>query len=166
MVLMSRLTLRSCPPPPLPGGCGPESLFGRARLRARVWMCALELDRTLADGGRPEASAELGLRAELLIGRRSRAALATALLDAVDAASCPAGPPVGSPLAWAGVLDAAGPLVALARELRRHEAPAVRGVALASWLVCDCAGSPLYDARARVSVREVAREARSALVAG
>ena len=74
MVLMSRLTLRSCPPPPLPGGCGPETLFGRARLRARVWMCALELDRTLADGGRPEASAELGLRAELLIGRRSRAA--------------------------------------------------------------------------------------------
>ena len=165
MVLMSRLVLRSCPPPPLPGGAGPESRLGRARLRVRVWLCALQLDRTLADGGRPDASDELALRAELLITRRSRTALSRALLDAVDAASCPAGQPVGSPLAWAGVLDAAGPLVVLARELRRHEAPAVRGVALASWLVCDCAGSPLYDDRARVSVRAVAQEARSALAA-
>jgi hypothetical protein len=42
----------------------------------------------------------------------------------------------------------------------------VRGVALTSWLVCDCAGSPLYDARARVRVRAVAQEARSALASG
>lgn len=165
MVLMSRLALevrRACAAPDDAGG----RRLRRARLRLRVWVHAPRLDRALADGCAAAASPELALRAELLVRPAARAALADGLRSIVDAVSRPGAAPLHPPLAAPAVLEAAGPLVALARDLTAVERPGVRGVALASWLVCDCAGSPLYDDRARASVRAIACEARAALSDG
>jgi hypothetical protein len=166
MLLMSRLALEVGRPRGGAdglGGAGGVRRIGRIGLRLRVWLRALDLDRVLAEGRGTAGSPQLALRARLLVSPRSRASLAAALFAAVDRAALPPRPSVGPPLAAASVLAAAGPLVSLARDLTSLERPAVRGVALASWLVCDCAASPLYGAGSPWSVREVAREARSAL---
>jgi len=165
VLLMSRLALEVARP--RGGAAGPGAggrRIGGARLRLRVWLRALELDRVLARSGGTDGSPELALRAQVLVSPRSRASLSAALFAAVDRAALPPRPSVGPPLAAASVLAAAGPLVSLARDLAALERPAVRGVALASWLVCDCAASPLYGAGSPSSVREAAREARAALV--
>jgi hypothetical protein len=135
----------------------------RLRLRLRVWIRALELDRCLADGRRPAGSPELALRAESLRVPRSRAALSTGLIAAVDAASRAPATSAAAPLAARNVLEAAGPLIGLARDLALLKRPAVRGIALASWLVCDSTRSPLYDERSPLSARDIAQQARSLL---
>jgi hypothetical protein len=165
-VSMSRLAIESPRPFAAPGGGALRRHIRRAWLHLRVWLRSLELDRALAAGSAPSSSPELALRAELLVAERSRAALAAAVTAAVDAASAPAGTASFTPIAAARVLEAAGPLVCLARELTTAEAPGVAGVALASLLVCDGAGSPLYEDRGGPSAREVALRARAALAGG
>jgi hypothetical protein len=123
----------------------------------------LWLDSQLAEGVPETKSPDLHLRARQLATDRSRRALATALTGAVDAAARPRGLwPSRAPLARAAVLEAAGPLVSLARDLRTVDEPRVRGLALASYLVTD-AGSPIYNRRSPVTVRELATRARNAL---
>jgi len=132
-------------------------------LRLRVWARSLEFDRRLAEGVRPGCSPELNLRARQLLTGRSRRSLAGALRSAVDAAARPPepfGPQM--PLSAMGVLEAAEPLGVLARDLVAAPDPPVRGVALASFLVCDPT-SPLHNRHARVTVREIAERAHSAL---
>ncbi len=133
-------------------------------LRLRVWARALELDRLLAEGTRPGCSRELTLRARQLTSARSRDALSSCLTAAVDTAAHPwrrSG--CAAPLAVDPVLEAAGPLILLARDLRTVGDPPVGGVALVSWLVCDGGSSPLYNQKSPVSVREIAERARAAL---
>jgi hypothetical protein len=133
-------------------------------LRVRVWVRSPELDLRLAEGVRPASSPELELRAEQLSSTRSRHALARGLTTAVDDAArrqAPWAPAV--PIDRSGVLDAAGPLVCLARDLRAADDPPVRAVALVSFLLCDGIASPLYNPRSAVTVREIAQRARSAL---
>ena len=137
---------------------------GQLGLRLRVWVTSLKLDRRLAEGALPGSSPELGLRAEQLNSARSRHALSSCLTAVVDASGCPPGPWTRAvPIAKPRVVEAAGPVVCLARDLRTLDDPPVRGVALASWLVCD-GSSPLYDPESPVTVREVAQRARAALV--
>jgi hypothetical protein len=129
-----------------------------------VWACGAELDRRLAEGAAPACSPELELRAQQLRSPRRRRALATGLLRTVDAAAWPPRPmsPVVPLAARAEVLEAAGSLVALAREVRSERPPRVRGLALVSWLLCD-AGSPLHTRHARVELKDVVARARAAL---
>jgi hypothetical protein len=135
-------------------------------LRMRVWSGSLQLDHRLAEGVAPANSPELALRAQQLVGERSRRALASALTGAVRAAWRPAGPwTAATPIAARGVRDAAACLVALARDLVSARDPSVRGVALVSFLVCDPV-SPLYDDHSPVTVSEIADRARSALNPG
>jgi hypothetical protein len=135
-------------------------------LRVRVWARSPELDLRLAEGVRPASSPELELRAAQLSSTRSRRALSRGLTTAVDDASRRQGPWAAAiPIDRPGVLEAAGPLVCLARDLRTADHPPVRAVALASFLLCDGIASPLYNPRSAVTVREIAQRARSALAA-
>ena len=134
-------------------------------LRMRVWAGALALDRRLAEGASPANSPELELRARQLLGARSRRALSGALTTAVDVARQPKRGPGAVPLATTGIRDAAGLVRALAGDLTSISDPPVRGVALASFLVCDPM-SPLYNRHSRVTVAEIAGRARAALSPG
>jgi hypothetical protein len=135
-------------------------------LRVRVWWHASALDARLAHGLPPTISPALTLRAQQLASDNTRRALSRALTEVVDGAARSRTPRTATaPVDAAGVLEAAGPLVSLARELRRTSDPAVRGVALASVLVCDGITSPLYNRRSPVTVRDVAQQARAALAA-
>jgi hypothetical protein len=135
-------------------------------LRMRVWAGALALDCRLAEGVWPTNSPELALRARQLTSARSRRALAGALTAAVQAARRSSRPGTAAvPLATAGVRDAAGLLGCLARDLMTISDPPVRGVALASFLVCDPM-SPLYNRSSRVTVGEIAGRACAALRPG
>jgi hypothetical protein len=133
-------------------------------VRVRVWANASALDALLGQGFPATDSPELTLRADQLASDRTRRALSVALMALVDgAARCDGARVASAPINAAGVLAAAGPLVSLARELRTRNDPAVRGLALASVLVCDGTTSPLYNRRACSSVRDLALQARSAL---
>ena len=132
-------------------------------LRMRVWAGSLGLDCRLAEGVTPTNSRELALRAHQLVSDHSRRALSSALTNAVEAASRPRGLwAPKSPIAVAGVLEAAAVLQSLARDLMTINAPPVRGVALVSFLVCEPT-SPLYNPHSPVAVSEIAARARSAL---
>ena len=133
------------------------------RLRIRVWAGSLGLDCQLAEGASPTNSPELSLRAKQLSSDRSRHALSGTLMAAVDAARrSPQPTSARSTIAVAEVRAAAEPLRSLAQELVAIDDPPIRGVALASFLVCEPA-SPLYNRRSPVTLGELAQRARSAL---
>jgi hypothetical protein len=92
-----------------------------------VWLNASALDARLAQGLPPRISPELTLRAQQLASDRTRRALSRALTEVVDGAARPHNPRIATaPVDTSGVLEAAGPLVSLARELRTGSDPAVR----------------------------------------
>jgi hypothetical protein len=125
---------------------------------------SLELDRRLAEGVSPTNSHELSLRAHQLMRVRTRRALSGGLTDAVETAGRPRPLCTSAvPLVREGVLEAADALECLAHDLTTVADPSVRGVALASFLMCDGAASPLYNRRSPVTVLEIAQRARSAL---
>jgi hypothetical protein len=133
--------------------------------RLRVWASSLELDRRLADGVAPATSAELALRARQLAAAGARQALCRGLLTVVDtAARRPVHPSAVAPVIAERVTGAAGPLVALARDLRAVEDPPVRVLAQVSLLLCDGA-SPVFDRACAVPLRDLVLEARAALAA-
>jgi hypothetical protein len=132
------------------------------RLRVRVWFGSLALDTRLAEGASLSRSPELSLRARQLASDRTRQQLSDALTRAIDVAGRRAPRLPASPVASSGVLAAKRSLLLLARDLRSIPDPSARGVALASFLVCDPT-SPLYNRHSPVTVREVADRARSAL---
>jgi hypothetical protein len=132
------------------------------RLRVRVWFGSLALDTRLAEGASLSRSPELTLRARQLASDRTRRQLSDALTRAIDTASHPARRRPASPIASSGVLAARRSLLSLAWDLRSIPDPSVRGVALASFLVCDPT-SPLYNRHSPATVREIADRARSAL---
>jgi hypothetical protein len=135
-------------------------------LRVRVWAQALELDRQLADGVAPTSSPELILRAHQLASARSRRALAGGLTRVVDAAARPREPwTPTAPIVTTRVLEAAGPLVSLARDLKTISNPSVRAIAMVSCLMCDAPTSPLYNHGSPVTVRDIVQQTRSALTA-
>jgi hypothetical protein len=131
-------------------------------LRLNVWANGLKLDTRLAEGVSPSSSPKLALRARQLLNVRSRRALAEALAGAAWTASRP-------DRRWSRTTEiapaartAVGSLRALAHDLEAIDEPCVRGVALASFLVCDPV-SPLYSRSSPVTVRELADRARASL---
>lgn len=138
-------------------------LLGGTWLHLRVLWQAKELDRKLAAGVDPFTSDALSLRCGQLVSPAKRASLACALEGAVELAARPPDP-------WGGKVSLARrsevracrtTLLELATALRHDEAPCLRGLAMASLLVCG-ADSPLYP---KGAVCGVARAAESALVA-
>jgi hypothetical protein len=116
------------------------------------WIClaliarwrAGELDRQLAAGASPDASALLAVRGRRLTSRRHRVRLAAGLARAVhDAKGGSRGFSAAIPPDAREVVDARVVLATLERRLRAPEPVSARGVALLETLLTD-GTSPLY----------------------
>src|SRR5690348_8260576 len=144
------------------------------RLLARV--LAASLDRQLAAGARPEASAVLAARAMVLTSAGYRRALAASLRRMLAASVAP-GPrtlPVTTarsaggavhpyvPLRRDRIAGAAAELAGLADCLTARGPVPARGVALVSQLLADGAG-PLYRAGGRADLEDLVERAAQAL---
>ena len=134
---------------------------------------AARLDRELAEGADPEASASLAARAAQLTStefRRDLAASLRRILAAAGepappvAASAPLGParPLRVPLRSTRISQSASLLAELAGRLLEPGPVPVRGVALVAQLLADGTG-PLYREVARDDLGTVAARAAAAL---
>jgi hypothetical protein len=144
------------------------------RLLARV--LAASLDRQLASGARPEASAVLAARAMVLTSAGYRRALAASLRRLLAASVTPGSRPLpvttarsagGAvhpyiPLRRDRIAGAAAELAGLADCLTARGPVPARGVALVSQLLAD-GGGPLYRAASRDDLTESVEQASQAL---
>jgi hypothetical protein len=144
------------------------------RLLARV--LAASLDRQLASGARPEASAVLAARAMVLTSAGYRRALAASLGRMLAASVTPGSRPLpvttarsagGAvhpyiPLRRDRIAGAAAELAGLADCLTARGPVPARGVALVSQLLAD-GGGPLYRAASRDDLTESVEQASQAL---
>ena len=144
------------------------------RLLARV--LAASLDRQLADGTRPEASAVLAARAMALTSAGYRRALAASLRRMLAASVAPGSRslPVTTARSAGGavhpyvplrrdlIAGSAAELAGLAECLTARGPVPARGVALVSQLLADGAG-PLYRAGSREDLGDLVERATQAL---
>jgi hypothetical protein len=137
-------------------------MLDRPRLRHRLvarWRAA-RLDRALAAGTPPEASAALALRAQRLIEPERRHCIALALRRVLHEGSRPRRTQVVS--SAAPLAAAVDPLGLLADTLDEPGPVSAQGVAQALLLLTDGTG-PLYNPRASVSLPASAARATRAL---
>jgi hypothetical protein len=153
---------------------------GRLTLR-RLWPwhrvlvqgVAARLDRALADGARPEASASLAARAARLTSTEFRRDLAASLRRILVAAGEPALPaavrsplgvarPLRVPLRSARISQSAPLLAELASRLLEPGPVPVAGVAMVTGLLADGKG-PLYRDAATDDLGALAARAAAAL---
>jgi hypothetical protein len=132
------------------------------RLLAR--LCAFRLDRALADGASPEASAELALRARLLARPRYRRDLACAVSRVLATArqAPAAGRRLPVPVCRDRVQGCADELTELIGRLQAAGPVPVRGIAKAGLLLADASG-PLYRRASADDLRARVRDAADAL---
>jgi len=134
---------------------------------------AARLDRALAEGASPEASASLAARAAQLTSMQVRRDLAASVRRILGAAGQPASPvaaqaPLGSarpprvPLRTARISQSAPLLAGLASRLLAPGPVPARGVAMVARLLADGAG-PLYREAARDDLGALAERAAAAL---
>jgi hypothetical protein len=134
---------------------------------------AAQLDRALAQGASPEASARLAARAAQLTSTRFRRDLAASLRRILVAAGPPALPvpahaPLGSarglrvPLRTARISRCAPVLSEVASRLLEPGPVPVCGVAMVAQLLADGAG-PLYREAARYDLGAIVERAANAL---
>jgi len=134
---------------------------------------AARLDRALAQGASPEASASLAARAAQLTSTQFRRDLAASLRRILVAAGPPALPvaaaaPLGSarslrvPLRTARISRCAPVLAEVASRLLEPGPVPVRGVAMVAQLLADGTG-PLYREAARDDLGAVVERAANAL---
>ena len=157
--------------------------LGRLTIR-RLWpwhrllarCLAPNLDRQLADGTRPEASAVLAARAMVLTSVRYRRGLAASLRRTLAASMSPqarsrpmaAARSAGAarqphvPLRRDRIAGSASELDGLARSLAGQNPVPVQGVAMVSQLLAD-GGGPLYRAGARDDLDALIERAAQAL---
>ncbi len=139
-------------------------------------VLAATLDRQLADGIRPEASAVLAARAMTLTSAGYRRALAASLRRMLAASVAPHRRPLSLtaarsagaalhpyvPLRRDRIAGSAAELAGLAECLAAPGPVPVRGVALVSQLLADGAG-PLYRAAVREDLAELIEQASQVL---
>lgn len=144
------------------------------RLLARI--LAASLDRQLASGARPEASAALAARAMVLTSAGYRRALAASLRRMLAASVAPGPRPLPVTMARSAggavhpyvplrrdrIAGAAAELAGLAECLTARGPVPARGVALVSQLLAD-GGGPLYRAASRDDLTESVEQASQAL---
>jgi len=134
---------------------------------------AARLDRALAEGASPEASASLAARAAQLTSTGFRRDLAASVRRILVAAGQPALPvaahgplrsvgPSRLPLRTARISRSAPLLAELASRLLEPGPVPVRGVAMVAELLADGAG-PLYNEAARDDLGALAERAATAL---
>lgn len=110
----------------------------------QAWWNAWELDRELAAGTNPQASAALAVRAQRITGRRSRQRVADGLARTLRSVRVdPPGFTAAARPDAGEVLAARETLASLERRLRAPEPVRPRGTAILGLLLTDCT-SPLY----------------------
>jgi hypothetical protein len=120
------------------------SRWRRLRLGVIARCQAGDLDRQLAAGASPDASALLAIRSQRLTGRRYRVRMAAGLARAVrDAQAIPHGVSAAVRPDAREVIAARTVITALDRRLRAAEPVAPQGVAMLGSLLTD-GTSPLY----------------------
>ena len=133
-------------------------------IRIRTRLQRLSLDRRLAEGESPWASAELRWRADQLTAPLARRRLADEVGRLLEDAAQPSRPRGAAvPLYRPGVLACDELLRELAQNLRHAELVYARGVALVRQLLRD-GGSPLYAADIEGALDRSIRHARAALL--
>jgi hypothetical protein len=132
-------------------------------LRVRTRLRRDRLDRELARGVDPTASAELGLRTAQLRSANGRRKLANALVETLGGARGPqpTAPRMMSLRQHAVIREAADDLLALVTRLRDGEPIDVRGAAMTALLLND--GSSPFHQDSSQELREAIRAARVAL---
>jgi hypothetical protein len=116
----------------------------RLAVHLRVWAQGPDLDRALAAGVDPAASAELLLRADQLTDPRTSRRFAAALEGAVNLADRPGALAQTAVVLHPNVICACrAPLLALAQRLRDPEPVGVRAAAMVSYLTRS-GDSPLF----------------------
>ena len=147
-------------------GRGRASAAGGAslRLRLRVAVGRSDLDRALAGGADPAASAELALRAVRLVRGRNRRGLARCVRLAVWEAEAGVSALRVSPrpVRREEVLCCREVLLALSERLERPGPAGPEGVAIAERLLTDLS-SPLFAWAEPGTVRRLARLAATAM---
>jgi hypothetical protein len=113
-------------------------------LRVEVFLRRWSLDHRLAMGERPELDPALALRAQQLMGDRTRRSLARLLRRNLRLAHEPTRWGTSTPLDRQAVVDAGQLMNGLAVRLTAPVPVGVRGVALISDMLGDGA-SPLYE---------------------
>ncbi len=150
----------SYPPLSLPRG---EGWWSRIRLALVASWRAPELDRQLAEGASPGASALLAIRGERLTSRRHRARVAAGLARAVrDAEATTHGFSAAVRTDRREVVAARTVLATLDRRLRAVEPVSAQGVAVLESLLSDGA-SPLYRPTEPGALGSLLRAAAAAL---
>jgi len=140
---------------------------GRIRARDRLvarWR-ALKLDRAIADGAAPTTDAALALRAQALVGRRTRRDLSHTLERILRQSAVPASLGPRMVARRDRVYDAKDDLALLARRLGSATQVDARGVARVRVLLSDASG-PLYWRRNKEDLRTRVRDAIEALEPG
>jgi hypothetical protein len=116
----------------------------RLRLELNAAWHSITLDRQLADGVDPQASAVLALRARKLAGPRGRNRIAAGLAGALrSAAETTPGITAALRPQASELVEARTVVTAIERRLRGPNAVTAQGVAMVGALLTD-AGSPLY----------------------
>jgi hypothetical protein len=137
-------------------------------LGLRVFLARWSLDREIAAGCSCESSAMLNLRARQLIRRRARRGLARSLRDVVAYVDRD-----GSRRAFSTVAIRRGAvradreaILGLAERLEAAAPVSARGMALASALLTDGVGSPLFNRYCALTVAEAVWAVAEALADG
>jgi hypothetical protein len=145
-------------------GC-PVASTARPWDRLLVRLRAFRLDKDLADGASPEASAALALRAQLLVHPRHRRDLARSLRRVLTTAKrSPLGSRLPVPVCRDRVRDCEGEFGELIGRLQAAGPVPARGVAMAGLLLADASG-PLYHRASPDDLGVRVREAANALIA-
>jgi hypothetical protein len=130
------------------------------RLRAKVWLHQLELDRELAGGADFHGSPELEVRAGQLRSSHFRRHLVANLDAALAKAAHPPHWHSGAmPVCSREIIDARAALEALREALLCEHALSVCGLARASCLIDDPEGPLYHRPRDGASLIELARQA-------
>ena len=137
-------------------------------LRLRVFLARWSLDREIAAGCSRDSSAMLNLRARQLIRRRTRRGFARSLRDVVAYADRDGSRRAFSTVVirrWAVRADREA-ILGLAERLEAVAPVSARGVALASALLTDGVGSPLFNRYCALTVAEAVWAVAEALADG
>jgi hypothetical protein len=147
-------------------GLIPVAIPPPLKLRVGALWRKQALTRSLADGADPSSDDRLALRARTLTSARERNAIACGIDNVVAAAEEPHYHWSSSaPFSGRAVIDSRKELNELAATLRASAAVRPRGVAQAELLLTDY-DSPLYTALEGQPLRDAARAATAALIAG
>lgn len=141
------------------GAGGVVGVRAGLRDRLRGYLTAGRIDRHLAQGASPEATAAAALRAQELTTMQTRRDLASGLQRALASAIASGyARPAGAPLARDGILASAAEIEELSRRLVAQGPVSVRGVAETRLLLTNGAG-PLHNRRSRERLAATVRRA-------